>query len=256
MFAATSPERLPMPRCLTTALLACLAMGTILHAADPKKPEKLPPALQQLLKGSADDFIRRFDKNRDGYLTRDELPPRLAQNFDKLDRNGDGKLDRQEVAQLLRALRQRFGVEPGKPKPGAGPGNPDALVKRWLERMDKNKDGKVSKDEAQGPLARFFDQLDTNRDGFLDRAELRRAAVRILAQRAGNGAPAGPGQTAPRPSGPDFDALDANADGRLTRDELKGTPLAEHFDEIDTNKDGKIDRKEFAAYLKKQAARK
>src|SRR5207245_508188 len=103
--------------------------------------------------------------------------------------------------------------------------------------------------EARGPLASNFDRLDTNKDGYLDRQELLRAIRMGL---LGGGRPGG-GDGRP---GVDFDALDKNADGRLTRQELKGTPYFDKFDDIDTNKDGKIDPKEFAAYLKKQAAQK
>ena len=125
---------------------------------------------------------------------------------------------------------------------------------KWLADMDTNKDGKISKAEARGPLARAFDQADTNKDGYLDKEELRRLATRFLANqpKPGEARPGG----APAANEPDFDALDRNADGRLTRDELKGTPFYDVFDQIDTNKDGKIDRKEFAAYLRKQAEKK
>src|SRR5260370_22223104 len=36
--------------------------------------------------------------------------------------------------------------------------------------MDKNKDGKISRDEWKGP-AQIFDRIDTNHDGFIDQAE-------------------------------------------------------------------------------------
>jgi Ca2+-binding EF-hand superfamily protein len=127
----------------------------------------------------------------------------------------------------------------------------ERVVANLLERFDTNKDGKISRAEAKGPLADNFDLFDTNKDGFLDKDELRRVAARRLAMRADG--PAGP-RTGNQ--GPDFDDLDRNADGRLSRDELKGTPFADHFDEIDTNKDGKIDKNEFQAYLKKQAEKK
>ncbi|MCA9015069.1 MAG: hypothetical protein KDA77_07025, partial [Planctomycetaceae bacterium] len=39
-------------------------------------------------------------------------------------------------------------------------------------RIDKNSDGKVSKDEAPERLQERFDTLDVNKDGFLDAGEL------------------------------------------------------------------------------------
>ena len=123
---------------------------------------------------------------------------------------------------------------------------------RRFKELDSNHDGKISREEAQGPLAAAFDRYDINKDGFLDKNELRRAVRQF--QRGGL-FPALP----PRPPellGPDFDSLDLNADGRLTREELKGTPFLVVFDQIDTNKDGKIDPKEFKAYLKKKAQEK
>jgi EF hand len=51
--------------------------------------------------------------------------------------------------------------------PGAGPGP----MGEGLRAMDKNKDGKISKDEYTGP-APLFDRLDRNSDGFISSDEL------------------------------------------------------------------------------------
>lgn len=241
------------------ALWSMLNLG--ISAADPQNPKKadpkpVPPFLAELLKGNAQDFIRRFDKDKKGYLKKDDLPPRLANLFTRSDKNGDGKLDRQEVAQMLNGLRRYYGLD----KPAApSKQEVERVVNQILARMDANKDGKISRDEAKGNIKAAFDQLDTNKDGFLDRKELRQAATRFLANRRN---PQAPGRSNPprrpelRVEEPDFDALDLNADGRLTRAELQGTPYADKFDAMDTNKDGKIDRKEFAAYFRREAEKK
>jgi Ca2+-binding EF-hand superfamily protein len=236
--------------CRLVMLLATLALAwaSTGSAQTTEKPKPVPPAFLELIKSSPEDFIKRFDKNKDGTLTPDEVPPFLAKTFDKVDTNGDGKLDRAEIAQLLRNLRKRFGVE------AKAAANPDVerVVNKLLAQFDTDKDGRISKAEAKGKLAENFALFDTNKDGYLDRAELRRVAARLVG--APKGAPgAGPGAA---PAGPDFDALDRNADGRLTRDELKGTPFASRFDEIDTNRDGQIDRREFEEFLKREAQKK
>jgi Ca2+-binding EF-hand superfamily protein len=230
-----------MVRILLMGLLVTVA--TVIGGEAVAQQEKRPaPELAELLKLTPPAFIRRFDKNNDGLLSKDELPPFLAEFVVRLDTNGDGQLNVAEVAEMLRLLRQRFG-----PPPQPSEAEIERIVNNILERMDANKDGLISKEEARGAVAPFFDQRDTNKDGLLDKKELRELAIRFR--------PQGPGGFGP-PPGPDFDALDKNADGRLTRDELKGTlPLAV-FDEIDTNKDGKIDRKEWAAYVRKQAEKK
>lgn len=44
-----------------------------------------------------------------------------------------------------------------------------------LEKMDKNEDGKLSKDEVKGPLKNDFDKVDTDEDGFISKEELEKA---------------------------------------------------------------------------------
>jgi Ca2+-binding EF-hand superfamily protein len=226
--------------------LSILAVQELSADDQAQVPKKLAPHVARLVNGSAAEFIKHFDKDKDGTLSKEELPPRLQGLFARFDKNGDGKLDRAEVREMLVVVRERLAV--GSPK-GDKSTQIDRVVADILRRLDTNKDGKISREEAQGrPVGRLFDQLDANKDGYLDKQELRRAAELLQARKG-----AGPTVEADN-GGPvvDFDALDRNADGRLTRDELKGTPYATHFEDIDTNKDGTIDRKEFTAYLKKQ----
>lgn len=44
-----------------------------------------------------------------------------------------------------------------------------------LEKMDSNNDGKLSKEEIKGPLAKDFDVIDTNEDGFITEEEFKNA---------------------------------------------------------------------------------
>jgi Ca2+-binding EF-hand superfamily protein len=236
---------------MSRLLMALLVVGlfAVLRPAAPgadDPPKKDAPQAPDWIKLTPEEFLKRFDKNKDGVLTKDELPPGLARNFDRYDRDGDGKLDAKEVGQMLETARRFFADKPAE-KPAADNAAVERRVNDVFERMDTNKDGKISKEEAKNLIAQNFDRIDTNKDGYIDKDELRRFVARNMAAGGGGG-------PVPAAQGPDFDALDKNADGRLTRDELKGTPYADKFDEIDTNKDGKIDKKEWAAWIKRTKA--
>lgn len=47
--------------------------------------------------------------------------------------------------------------------------------KELLKEMDKNEDGKLSKDEIKGPLKKDFSKIDTDEDGFISEEEFKKA---------------------------------------------------------------------------------
>lgn len=51
-----------------------------------------------------------------------------------------------------------------RPKPGA-----------LIAKLDLNKDGKISKEEAKGPLKKNFEKRDINKDGYITLEELNKA---------------------------------------------------------------------------------
>lgn len=103
----------------------------------------------------------RLDTNGDGVIDRQEAAanPRLSQRFDELDKNKDGKLSRDEMP------APRHGGRNGHRHGGMhGPRDGSAML---LRRMDTNHDGRVSAAEYRA----YFDQLDVNKDGFIDQAD-------------------------------------------------------------------------------------
>ena len=125
------------PLLLLAMLLATSATGLVFAAA----PTSTSPAPQ------------RLDANNDGVVDRQEAAarPHLAQRFDELDKNKDGKLAGDEMPRR------------GQRGPGGHP----------FAELDKDKDGRVSKAEAAADpkFAERFAKMDANQDGFVDKAD-------------------------------------------------------------------------------------
>ena len=108
-----------------------------------------------------------------------------------------------------------------------------------MSGMDKNGDGNIDKQEFDAFHALHFQKMDTNRDGKISRDE--------MGSPQGCSTKRGLGRFESR-----FDETDINHDGALSKDEAEiGMPmLFAHFDEIDANKDGKISQDEVVANMK------
>ncbi|MEO8498842.1 MAG: hypothetical protein ABI614_27590 [Planctomycetota bacterium] len=99
--------------------------------------------------------------------------------------------------------------------PGRGPGGPDAPgrgdppnVDEMFSRMDKNNDGKLSKDEVPGPVWERLSNADSDGDGAVTKDE---AAKAIAGRRPDGGRPDGPRPEGGRPDGARHD--DGRPDG-------------------------------------------
>lgn len=209
-----------MRRLLTVLPAWLLATGLGLGQEQPGQtvPDKSPPPnkTQKGIHGwDVDEFIKAYDRNKDSFLSRDELPEQFRHNFDKIDINRDGKLSREELLKGMAHLQSRrrpsdvvFALvemsdfdegcaeelqllyttlrkmdKNGDGKLDAGELKAaravlvEARVSRIFRRLDTDRDGKISRAEARGNLKKYFDEIDTNKDGFIDRAELMRAAA-------------------------------------------------------------------------------
>jgi hypothetical protein len=134
-------ERLLVPA-LTAALLltgAAVAQAPDQKADAARQFSRLPPLPGGL---GVDDVVARlmaFDKNKDGKITRDELPERMQFLIDLGDTNKDGALDRDEIRRLaiIRATSRRaFG-------PDFAPGSIQGVVDD-LKLSGKKKDRAIA----------------------------------------------------------------------------------------------------------------
>jgi len=159
-------------------------------------------------KGDPREFFNRMDANKDGKLTKDEMPERMRDNFARMDTNGDGTVTAEEFAQLGR----QFG---GKAPPGAPTattkGRPDqggpmnrAEFEALFDRTDSNSDGKLTKDEIPDERPGMRNILERAGSGSIDKEQFVRGMMAMMAQFGGqqprpDGSPRPEG--APRPDG-------------------------------------------------------
>ena len=230
---------------LFVAVLAALGAGSAVAATQAGDAHK--PARASL------------DKNNDGAIDRTEAAgnARLAEHFDRLDRNADGKLSADERPQRGMRDHGRHGGKGGRGEAHAfqkldvdGDGKVTraeaAAEPRFAERfdrMDANRDGAVDRAdrELQGKQRRdeWFAKADADKDGKLTRAEIDRADVQRRAEFQ---------QRAETRMAERITSIDTNKDGRVSREEAKGSQrLASRFDTLDANKDGVLTKEELGA---------
>jgi Ca2+-binding EF-hand superfamily protein len=251
--------------------------------------KELLRAGRRLAEGRVDRLLKEMDKDGDGRISRAEARGELADEFDALDRDKDGFLSRDE---LLEAATKPRAAE-GDSRPGRGAADaaelfkeydknhdgfltPDELpeaVREALMRHDHDKDGKLSPKEfrrglaalrrSAGPADWLFDlveaaerepqalpslqrayrvlrEADANNDGTLDAGELAAAGRRLLER--------------------EVDALikelDADGDGKISKEEARKADRPLAFEELDLDGDGFLTRDELLRALAGPGPRK
>lgn len=172
-------------------------------------------------------------------------------------------------ASLLTTLTLAQGG-PGYGRMQGGMAQPQGRIVERFQLADTDKDGFVSRSEAEKALPQMalrFDALDRDRDGKLSVEELQ--AMRAIAQgsmrpaQAGQGMAAGAGmgrgmgrggmQMAGgrgQGAGMGCQLADADKDGFVSREEAQrmGPRLQQGFDSLDADHDGKLSRQELQAH--------
>jgi hypothetical protein len=114
-------------RLLMLALAAALILAGVAVTQPPDQKQVPGPGIARPSPLGVDDIVERimaFDKNKDGKITRDELPERMQFLIELGDTNKDGALDRDEIKKLATRLAPApggFGFG-GQVRVGAGPG--------------------------------------------------------------------------------------------------------------------------------------
>ena len=147
------------PGVLFVLIAGMVSLGANAQAPGGNKDRQQPPSTEEL--------IKMMDSNKDGKLSKEEVKGPLKDDFSKIDTNKDGFLTKAELDKAPKAESKGGKQEASKKK--------EPSIDELIKTMDANKDGKLSKEEAKGPLEKDFAKIETNKDGFLSKAELEKA---------------------------------------------------------------------------------
>ena len=116
---------------------------------------------------SAEQIIGFLDKDGDEKISKEEAKasPELSPAFAFVDTSKDGFIDMKEAEAMVAYMKK----EKQANQPATD--GKKTTAKEIIASMDKNKDGKISKDEASEELKPFFSDYDSNSDGFIDLKE-------------------------------------------------------------------------------------
>ncbi len=133
------------------------AFGDKMHAEWAKKHgDQAAADKADKMKRKHGDFsermLKRVDTDEDGKISKAEADAAGAKFFARLDDNGDGKIEGNEMPQRHAA---RFG---GK----------------MFDRIDADQDGKVTKAEFQAAGEKMFQRMDKNGDGIIEKGEMQK----------------------------------------------------------------------------------
>lgn len=225
--------------------------------------------------------LRRSDADKDGVVTLDEFLKEPSERFAKLDKNGDGTLDADELVAPMRE-----GI--------------DYRIRAMTKRFDANGDGKVTKDDFATRARERFAERDITGDGTIssedmpprfkrgkwrDRLETRTEEPRTDAgdnesdeaqsgmvdddddfrgrhgRRGGWGWKSATVDDFVKRAERRFERMDTNNDGVLNAADIEArvTPMLDfakkkRMHSLDKDKDGKVTKEEFLARPKKHFA--
>lgn len=166
-------------------------------------------------------FGARFDADRDGKITRQEVIERAKRDFARMDLDGDGRITDADLPPMMRGR----GVLKGET--GRMGGNGGAFGLGRIVGADANKDGIITLDEFVAEAGRRFEMFDRNKDNAIDKTDRDAMTKEMTDYRVRRF----------------LHAHGAGKDNRVTREQFMAA-AKERFAEHDINNDGRLDRED------------
>ena len=127
------------------------------------------PSSRDAAQPSQDALFAILDRDRDGKLSRRELEA-AGSILARLDRDKDGSVSKREIAAA--ASDKAPSSRSSRERDSRGG------ISSYAKRLDKNNDGKITREEASGPIKERFDRLDEDGDGILKVEDIEKAFKR------------------------------------------------------------------------------
>jgi len=112
-------------------------------------------------------MMGRFDLNKDGQITPEEVKSQREAQFGQMDADGNGLVSKAEFKQFAKQKRVNNSNGQSKPKH-----RQCKRMKSHFKRVDSNKDGQISVEELTSASAKLFDKFDANEDNVITKEEL------------------------------------------------------------------------------------
>ena len=181
--------------------------------------------------GGPGGFLKSADLNKDGVIDQAEFQTSRDKWFADLDTNKDGFVSADELKAFGDKMHAEWAKKhadqaDNKPADGKPNGHRGDFTQHILERVDTDKDGKISKAEFDAEGSKMFAKLDENSDGKIASDEM-------------------PQRHWARFGGQMFDRMDADHDGNVTKAEFQAAG-EKMFQRMDKNNDGIIEKDEMS----------